>query len=295
MNYIALILALAAERIAPQFMQLREVPGLGSYARHVVSHTGTGVAGGGWLPGIFFASLPATLVLIVGEGIPHGLGTVLYAAVALVLSLGPQDLFDQVREYLTLARGNSDQAGSRAAELLEHDAGQRSGSACEEVGDAVFVQANNRLFGVLFWFAVFGTAGAAGAVLFRTTDVLRREAIRASQGRAAGTDPCLAVLQRIHGALAWAPARLLATTYGIAGSFDDAFRGWRSYLLEERDDFFEANDWLLVHAGQGALGAPYAAAPDEAARAELALSLVRRSLYVWLAVLAAIYLFGATG
>jgi len=134
---------------------------------------------------------------------------------------------------------------------------------------------------------VLGPAGPAGAVLFRLTDVLRRSAIRAA-GDCDGTpgDPVAGVLQRIHGALAWAPARLLALCFGVAGSFDDAFRGWRGYLSQEGDAFFEANDLLLVHAGQGALAASFASSVDEGRRTELALTLVRRALYVWVAAFA---------
>ena len=134
---------------------------------------------------------------------------------------------------------------------------------------------------------MLGVAGPAAAVLFRVTDVLRRAAIREALEHGAGTgDAVIAVLQRVHGALAWAPARLLAISFGVAGSFDDAFRGWRSYLAAEGDEFFEANDLLLVHAGQGALAASFTSSADEATRTELALTLVRRSLYVWIAAFA---------
>lgn len=77
------------------------------------------------------------------------------------------------------------------------------------------MQANNRLFGVLFWFVILGPFGA------------------------------LAVL----------PARALALTYGVAGSFGESLSGWRSYLASESDPVFDANERLLVHAGRGALGA----------------------------------------
>ena len=53
--------------------------------------------------------------------------------------------------------------------------------------------------------------------------------------------------QRIHGVIAFVPARLLALTYGIAGSFEESFSGWRSYLAAESDHFFDA-DLELIRA-----------------------------------------------
>ena len=86
--------------------------------------------------------------------------------------------------------------------------------------------------------------------------------------------------------IAWLPARLLALSFGLAGSFEESFAGWRGYLRSESDHFFDANDRLLVHAGRGALGSAFNAAPDEGARVRAALGLARRALLVWLAAFA---------
>ena len=289
MNFLALMLALGLERVFSQFVHLRDVPALDGYGRYVTGRLAAAVPAHRLLRAWGYALLPALVVLLVAGSGLHEVYYVAYAAVALVLALGPKDLLAQGSEYVAAERAASPDAAALAAELLEHDAGQRTGPALDRVADAIFVQANNRLFGVLFWFGVLGAAGPAGAVLFRVTDVLRRAAIQAALARGvAADDPVVVALQRVHGALAWAPARLLAFSYGVAGSFDDAFRGWRGYLARERDEFFEANDRLLVHAGQGAMSASFASSTDEAARAELALTLVRRSLYVWIAAFAAL-------
>jgi hypothetical protein len=95
------------------------------------------------------------------------------------------------------------------------------------------------------------------ALAFRVTDLMRREAIQ----RAARADsPASAravrdVWQHLHGVIAFLPARALALTCGVAGSFGESLSGWRSYLASESDAVFDANDRLLVHAGRGALGA----------------------------------------
>ncbi len=117
---------------------------------------------------------------------------------------------------------------------------------------------------------------------------MRREAIQRA-GRADAPTPAQSVrdvCQRLHGAIAFLPAHVLALTYGVAGSFEESFRGWRSSLESESDHFFDANDRLLVHAGRGALGEGWDQAPDEAERARAALALADSALYVWLVVIA---------
>lgn len=295
MNFLAVLLALAIERLFAGLLRWRRLPLLAAYGRYVAGRLAPAPAGGRLWQAVLYAALPAAAVALVSLQRLTGLGHLLYAATVLLFALGPDDLYSELSEYIAASRAGRPEAATLAADLLADDACQRTGSPITHVADAVLVQANNRLFGVLFWFVLLGPAGA---VLFRVTDVLRRAAIADGIADAtadpkgevvAGAGDCAVVLQRLHGWLAFVPARLLALSYGVAGSFDDAFRGWRSYLSEERREFFEANDLLLVHAGQGAIGAAWQDA-DDVARSELVQGLLRRSLVLWLAVLAAIML-----
>jgi AmpE protein len=293
MNFLAVLLALAVERLFAGLLQWRRLPLLAAYGRYAAGRLVPAPASGRLWQGVLYAALPAAAVALVALQRLTGLGHVLYAAIVLLFALGPDGLYSELSGYISASRAGRPEAATLAADLLADDACQRTGAAVTRVADAVLVQANNRLFGVLFWFALLGPAGA---VLFRVTDVLRRAAIADASGEVvAGARDCAVVLQRLHGWLAFVPARLLALSYGVAGSFDDAFRGWRSYLSAERREFFEANDLLLVHAGQGALGAAWQDAADDVERAELVQGLLRRSLVLWLAVLAAIMLLTEQG
>ena len=297
MNFVAVLAALIWDRLVPTARALREPPWLLAYVRAVLRTVGRArdgrlarAAGGALLPGL---AVLLVCALVRGEG--HGTVYLILATVVLVFALGPRDLRREVHGYCAAAfKGDAAAASQLGAELLGHDAGQRRGPCLESVAEAVFVQANNRLFGVLFWFAI---AGPGGALTFRVTDLLRREAIlRAGRADAPAEAQAVAdACQRLHGYVAFLPARLVAVSYGIAGSFDEAFSGWRSYLANEKDHFFDANDRLLVHAGRGALGAAWTAAPDEAARAAAALTLTEAALYVWIVALAVVTLIGWRG
>jgi len=288
-NFIALLIALALEKGLSRTLALREPRFLYGYARF--SARAAAAAGPlRMVVAILAALLPALIVAAIAFVFGYrlaGLLWVAYGALILFFALGPRDLELEISEYCQHAKAATPEAPADAArvasDILGHDARQRRGPGLESVADAAFVQANNRLFGVLFWFVVLPPAGA---LLFRVTDLLRRAAIeRAEASPEPGTEATAAVMQQLHGILAWLPARLLALTYGVAGSFDDAFAGWRNYLAAERDAFFEANDRLLVHAGRGALVSAAAATTTEPERAERAWRLIHRSFWIWLTVI----------
>lgn len=285
MNFIALLVALGLERLMSAQLHVREPGWLLAYVRAALRFLGRESGTLRLVLATLLALLPglavATIATLFAPWV-HGLLWVIFAAAVLFFSFGPRDLRQEVTEYRAAAARGDAAADTLAAEILEHDACQRQGAGLESVAEAVFVQANNRLFGVLFWFTILGPLGA---LTFRVTDLMRREAIlRAERADA----PAIAgevsgLCQRVHGVIAFLPARLLALTYGVAGSFQESFSGWRSYVATESDYFFDANDRLLVHAGRGALGSGWEHAPDEPERARIALKLVEVAFYVWVA------------
>lgn len=223
----------------------------------------------------------AAVALLLAREDP-GLAWLAFAALVLVFSLGPRDLGEQVWDYIAREDGGDTEGAQRvAAAIIEHDAAQRREMRAAAVEDAIFVQANNRVFGVLFWFVVLGPTGLgpAAAWLFRISDLLRRAAIAQARQDAAGGE----CAERLHFALAWLPARLLAAGYALAGSFEDARRSWRERYGALPARMLERNDQLLVHVGRGAT-AGFDARPAGPARA--ALRLTRRALLFWLAVMA---------
>jgi AmpE protein len=287
-NFFAILIALVCERLVSLRPAVREPRALLGYVRSALRFVArreppalAAAIVAALLPGLVVAVASSVLGAVV-----HGLVYVLLAALVLFFALGPRDLRREVAEYrAAAARGDTAVTARIAGEILDADACQRRGPGLGSVGEAVFVQANNRLFGVLFWFAILGPFGA---LAFRISDLMRREAIlRAGRGDApAGAHAVSDVCQRLHGVIAFVPARLLALTYGVAGSFEESFSGWRSYLASESDHFFDANDRLLVHAGRGALGVAWEQARDEPERARSALALADAALAVWLVVLA---------
>ncbi|RDH87399.1 MAG: hypothetical protein DIZ77_18170 [endosymbiont of Seepiophila jonesi] len=87
--------------------------------------------------------------------------------------------------------------------------------------------------------------------------------------------------------LDWIPARITAFSYAIAGSFEDAMNGWRSYNEQRFDEFSDSASGILICTGSGALrlASVLDRNRDDTTHhlylVEAAMSLVWRSLVVW--------------
>jgi AmpE protein len=288
MTLLALLLALVVERAATRLLHLREARWLDGYAAWARARLAGRRGPAGAALCLALVLVPALPVVLVALWLAQGAPTILwlaFASLVLVFSLGPRDLGDEVDEYVDRELAGDEEGARRAAAwIIEHDAAQRRGARADSVEDAIFVQANNRVFGVVFWFVALGPTGLgpAAAWLFRASDLMRRSDISAHQGIAEGHG----CAERVHFALAWLPARLLALGYAFAGSFEDARQGWRERYAGLPAQMLERNDWLLVHVGRAALGPLPPPGPGVPLPPRAAMRLASRALVIWLVVVA---------
>lgn len=200
----------------------------------------------------------------------------------LLYSLGPKDLGEQLQEYLNALTMNEDRkAGALARELVRDAFPEADAQGGRRVLESVLILANQRLFGVIFWFVVLGPLGA---LLFRLAAELRREAAGRSAGFAAAADNLYAIL-------GWVPARLAALGYALSGSLVHALEAWnirQTVALHE-------NEAVLQEAGLGALQYREGGAEhddEEAYWVSAVYSLLGRTAFIWLTVLAVATLAG---
>ena len=295
MSLLALLLALACERGFTQLFHLREPRWLDRYGDWVARRLGARATA---VPlAVLAVALPVLPVAAVDRALGGhllGLPQLAFALFVLLFSFGPRDLRDEVDDYLAaLERGDGDAAARCAKELLEADAAGRGGGLRDAVEEAIFVQANNRIFGVIFWFMLLGPAGAW---MFRVSDLMRRRAaFEAARRTAVGDGPgrALAVL---HGLLAWIPARLAAAAYALAGSFEDAVGDWRVAVDHAAESVLDRSEALLARVGRASLQPSLAGLPAaalDAATVRGAWRIVSRSTWIWLAVIALLVLAGS--
>jgi membrane protein required for beta-lactamase induction len=298
MTLLALLFALVCERGLTHLLHLREWRWLDPYFDYADRWLG---GRRGIVPAAAAVALIALPVLPValfsawlGPRLLH-LPQFALAVFVLLFALGPRDLKDEVDDYIgALERHDRDEALRRGKELLESSPTHHGLGAREAIEEAIFVQATNRIFGVVFWFVVLG---AAGAWAYRISDTLRRraafEAARQGVPRMAGD--LGSQLHAIHGLLSWIPARLAAFAYALAGSFEDAVGNWRVAVDRASSGILDRTEDVLARVGVASLQASLAGiAPEriDVATARGAWRIVFRALLIWLAVIAVCVLAG---
>lgn len=142
---------------------------------------------------------------------------------------------------------------------------------------AVAIEANDRLFAPVFWFAVLGPVGA---LLFRMTTTINRSDV-AHAGEAA-------VATRLYDILVWLPARLFGIGLGLAGTLGPVIG-----ILGERSFSLSQSDAVLGDAAIAALDQKVTDVGDQhTASIGNMFSLVKRGFVVWLAILALLVVAG---
>ena len=305
MTLIALLIGLTIERLATQIFHWRRMRWLD---RIIDKGFSLSARFANWPSLIPVIVLTVALVLPVAAvtialvdrlfGFPH----LVLAVVVLFFSLGPNDIGEDVNEYCSALEDDDEERIDQTAKALvedtvPHDAPERI--RCVE--EAVCIQANNRLFAVIFWFVLLGPLGPLGAWSYRVTDLVRRRAVFQA-GRDDSDVPTIEPLRdaavTLHGWLAWIPARLTAIGYAVAGHFDAALAAWRAGPDSTAGTTSEHSERLLARVGVAALALDTDEDEDLTARgirgATAAKRLVFRLLLIWAVVIAAMTLYGWT-
>ena len=256
MNFLALFVGLGMERMLTHLFRLREFHWLDPLFDWVLKsqrimqpNLAVAVA----LIPVILVVLPVGLV----EANLHSQIAVapqfIFAVIVLLFCLGPRDLGEEVNAYCQAVEAQ-DAAEIRniCLELLERE--PHPGEATPDIEQAIYAQANNRIFGVVFWFVMLGPTGAW---MFRSIDLMQRRAVAHIRDNeilmsdAEFSQVAQAVLL-LHRLVAWLPARLLAIGYMLAGSYDGALEAWRSLRIVPSRLFPGSNDQLLGAVGKGA-------------------------------------------
>ncbi|AOJ14091.1 cobalamin biosynthesis protein [Burkholderia vietnamiensis] len=237
---------------------------------------------------------PVAVAAWLASVLPWPLAAALHVAL-LWFALGAKSLGEHVAP-IAAALLRHDLAAARAltARIVSRDTSDADEGALSRAAvESALENGNDAIFGALFWFIV---AGGPGALLFRLANTLDamwgyRTPRFLTFGWAAA---------RIDDALNWIPARLTAASYALLGDTAAAWRCWRTQARH----WDSPNAGPVMAAGAGSLnvrlGGPAVyhgaleerpmlgtGAPASAIHVAAALSLVTRTLALWLALLVA--------
>ena len=309
MHLIALLIGLVIERFATRFFQWRRMRWLDD-----IIDGGFRQAErlGNW-PAIIPVFVLAVLLVLPVAAIMFSLGETLQGFTYLILaifvllfSIGPKDIGEEVDDYCKALESEDDEQIHRAAKaIIEGDVPTDARERIARVEEAVCVQANNRLFAVVFWFVVLGAVmayiGPLAAWSYRVTDLIRRRAVFNAARDDEANGNCERVrnaAELVHGLLAWVPARLTALGYATAGHADNAIAALRAPTEDRDTSLSERSEHLLARVGVAALALQDRSDESITERgirgARAANLLVFRLLLIFAVIIAAMTLYGLT-
>jgi Membrane protein required for beta-lactamase induction len=205
------------------------------------------------------------------------------ALVLLLYALGPGYLHRQLNLYIkALKQGDLVHIQKFTAEFSAETGDAASDD--RRILGGILVQANHRLFGVLFWFILLGPFGA---LLYRLSTLLMHEQ-RDIHGNFADS------VRDLYNILNWPASRLLALGNALTGNMVDALEAWR----EVEKSSLLVNDDLIRASGLGALSYQEPEAEGELLIEEriywlhAVQGLLNRTLLVWLTILGLMTLSG---
>ena len=302
MNLIALLIGLVIERLATQLFHWRRMRWLDRIIDFGFKQAEKLANWPAIIPVVilaFILALPVFAIIWFLGGTLAGFTYLVLAIVVLFFSLGPSDIGEEVGEYCrALGTDDDEQIHNAAKAIVEDDVPDDPYERTTCVEAAVCVQANNRLFAVVFWFVVLGPPAAWA---YRVTDLVRRRAVfNASRDTEddGQSERVRDAAEMLHGLFAWIPARLTAVGYAAAGHMDDALAALRAPSEDHEATTSERSEKLLARVGVAALALqdrPDETPTERAIRgAEAANHLVFKLLLIWAVIISAMTLYGFT-
>ncbi len=309
MHLIALLIGLLIERLATQFFHWRRMRWVdrfidaGFHQAERFSHWPAVIP---VLILVLLLVLPVFAIMYTLGDTLQGFTYLILAIVVLLFSIGPQDIGEEVVEYCkALQSEDEEQIQVAAKAIIEGEVPLDDRERIARVEAAVCVQANNRLFAVVFWFVVLGavmsTIGPLAAWTYRVTDLIRRQAVfSATRNSETGSnlERVRNAAERVHALLAWVPARLTALGYATAGHADNAIAAMREPTDDRDATMSEHSEHLLARVGVAALALQDRddeTTTERGIRGAMAANhLVFRLLLIWAVIIAAMTLYGLT-
>lgn len=280
LKLFAVLIVLLALTLAPQLARYRQWRWYDAWLAKL-----HGSAGLSWvLLAVVAPTLVAVLIVLALQGpVLGGLLWLLFAL--LILGLCLNELEPDIDGVLQAPDRASREQAARA---LHVDAEVTAPLVPADLVEATVMAALRRRFGVLFWFFLFGPAGA---LLFRLSH-------RAVKATASGQDAdAKRLADRLAAALDWLPAHLMALAMALASNFDAVAQAWRGWHADPARAAWEFEPGFLAAVSRAGIAADEPDDPDLVLDATLrpladARRLLTRVLVLWLVIVAVIVLAG---
>lgn len=220
--------------------------------------------------------LAIEIIALMLSGILYGFVSLIFQLLVLLYCLGPQDLWADTFSCLAaLSQGNPDKALEKLKAAFGINEMSDVQTTHRQLLSHIFIEANRRVFTVVFWYVILGPAGA---VLARVVSYNSRGDSLPELSQGAHT---------VETVLEWAPARLITVIFALGGHFTNVIACWSKKVLVS----LSGSDALLSHCGMAALGFDDQSLIPENGNAERdAISLLDRVFIIVLVIVAVLAL-----
>lgn len=213
----------------------------------------------------------------------YGTVSMMFGFFILLYCLGPDDLHHDMQTYFSLEKSNDQNGINNFLHRFLGGVPTDSHVLRRAVTNQIFIQANQRVFAVIFWFLILGPIGA---LIYRMSSLL----VSYLDTRSAEFDNSFVqASQTWLNILDWVPVRIVGLLYGLAGNLSEGVLKWMKQVVTG----LQHNNEILTYCGLSAMNV----SPDDVSHASLeenqnAVAIVDRVLVITL-VIVAIFTLGA--
>lgn len=198
--------------------------------------------------GLFLITFP--ILVVVGffyyswDEKAYGMIGLLLSLLILLYCLGPDDLNHQLKAYFKAwDEGDASAKAYYFKEITQHQLPEDATTAHRLMTHSIFIEANERFFGVIFWFIVLGPLGA---VFYRLMTLSFQWAQYKGEPLTKVRDAIGSIKDKVD----WLPARLTTLFFIVVGNFHGSFNRW----CHSCKDLDTHNQDLLARCSLAALG-----------------------------------------
>lgn len=236
MTFIIICIALIVERFF-HWTELRHWRWFLHYERWLAQHISQLPAAVSLCLNLLPPLLLVGLIEYLVSGWFYGAVRLIFGTIVVLYCLGPSNLWAQVYRCLSELQKEDPAEGMKHVQSSFGVSSQEGlQSFHQSFVKAIFLASYERIFSIIFWFALLGPVGA---VLYRLIYVSSKQSELGFSTLAAKT----------KNVLDWAPVRIFTMFFALCGHFKSAFAVWKQYALKGLDE----NTVLLNEAGMASL------------------------------------------
>src|SRR5262249_48785131 len=141
--------------------------------------------------------------------------------------LGPEDIYYRYQLFFNACKQGSAEAGIKLLEDLVTETQDTTPNPHRAVTKSIFINFNEHIFAIVFWFFVLGPLGIFIVLIYRLVSLIEHIAAKSYSNHSL----LLPAAKDIKAILDWLPIRVLGLIYALVGNFVKGFRYWLKHVL----------------------------------------------------------------